>query len=106
MVSCILGILGMPPIVIAKDVSAYREFIGMYFGLMVVGDHAAGWAVLLSGWAALKTRSPSRIFCCFSVLVGIVFLIEFAAKPLMPIGLFLSIIWGAWLGVVLLRRKT
>ena len=96
----------MPSIVITKDVSAYRAFIGVYFGLMVVGDHAAGWAVLLSGWAALKTRRLSRILGYFSVLVGIVFIIELAAKPLMPVGLALSIIWGVWLGVALLRRKT
>jgi hypothetical protein len=102
----LIGILGMPSIVTAKDASAYRAFMGIYFGLMVLGDHAAGWAVLLSGWAALKTRSLSRIFGYFSVLVGIVFIIEFAAKPLMPVSLVLSIIWGVWLGAVLLRSKT
>jgi len=101
-----ISILGMPSIVTAKDASAYRAFMGIYFALMVVGDHAAGWAVLLSGWAALKTRSLSRILGYFSVLVGIVFIIELAAKPLMPVGLALSIIWGVWLGVALLRRKT
>jgi hypothetical protein len=102
----LIGILGMPSIVTAKDASAYRAFMGVYFGLMVGGDHAAGWAVLLIGWAALKTRSLSRILGYLSVLVGIVFIIEFAAKPLMPVGLFLSIIWGVWLGAVLLRSKT
>jgi hypothetical protein len=106
LVAGLIGILGMPSIVIANDASAYRAFIGIYFGLMVVGDHAAGWAVLLSGWAALKTRSLSRILGYFSVLVGIVFIIEFAAKPLMPVGLVLSIIWGVWLGAALLRSKT
>jgi hypothetical protein len=102
----LIGILGMPSIVTAKDVFAYRALMGVYFGLMVGGDHAAGWAVLLIGWAALKTRSLPRILGYLSVLVGIVFIIEFAAKPLMPVGLFLSILWGAWLGAVLLRSKS
>ncbi len=106
LVAGLIGILGMPSIITAKDASAYRAFMGIYFALMVVGDQAAGWAVLLSGWAALKTRSLSRILGYFSVLVGIVFIIELAAKPLMPVGLILSIIWGLWLGVVLLRSKT
>jgi hypothetical protein len=102
----LVSILGMPSIVTAKDPSAYRALMGVYFGLMVGGDHAAGWAVLLTGWAALKTRALPRILGYLSVLVGIVFIIEFAAKPLMPVGLLLSILWGIWLGVVLLRSKS
>ena len=102
----LIGIVGMPPIITAKDASAYRAFMAVYFGLIIAGDHAAGWAILLIGWAAVKTRSLPRILSYLSVLVGIVFILDFAAKPLMPLGLLLSIVWGVWLGAVLLRSKT
>jgi hypothetical protein len=102
----LIGIVGTPSIVTAKDASAYRAFMGVYFGLIVAGDHAAGWAILLIGWAALKTRSLPRILSYLSVLSGIVFILDFAAKPLMPVGLLLSVLWGVYLGAVLLRNKT
>ena len=104
--SGLIGIVGMRPIVIAKDPSAYRALIGVWFGLVIAGDHAVGWTLLLIGLAALKTRDLSRILSYLSVLVGIVFILDFAAKPLMPVSLFLCILWNVWLGVVLLRSKT
>ena len=102
----LVGIAGIPPIVAVKDASAYRALVGVWLGLVVAGDHAAGWAMLLIGWAALKTSTLPRVLSYLSVLGGIVFIIEFAAKPLMPVSLFLSVIWGVWLGAVLLRSKT
>ena len=104
--SGLIGIVGMRPIVSAKDASAYRALIGVYFGLVIAGDHAVGWALLLIGWAALKIRALSQILSYLSVLVGIVFILDFAAKPLMPVSLFLCILWNVWLGVVLLRSKS
>jgi hypothetical protein len=102
----LIGIVGMPSIVSAKDASAYRALMGVCFGLIVAGDHATGWALLLIGWAALKTGGLPRILSYFSVLVGIAFILDFAAKPLLPVSLFLCILWNVWLGVVLLRGKT
>jgi hypothetical protein len=104
--SGLIGIVGMRPIVSAKDASAYRALMGVYFGLVIAGDHAVGWALLLIGWAALKTRALPQILSYLSVLVGIVFILDFAAKPLMPVSLFLCILWNVWLGVVLLRSKS
>jgi hypothetical protein len=104
--SGLIGIVGMRPIVSAKDASAYRALMGVWFGLVLAGDHAVGWALLLIGWAALKIRALPRILSYLSVLVGIVFILDFAAKPLMPVSLFLCILWNVWLGVVLLRNKS
>jgi hypothetical protein len=104
--SGLTGIVGMPSIVSAKDASAYRALMGVYFGLVIAGDHAAGWALLLIGWAALKTRGLPRILSYLSVLVGIVMILEFAVQPFMFVSLFLWIVWGLWLGVVLLRSKS
>jgi hypothetical protein len=101
-----IGIVGMPSIVSAKDASAYRAVWGVYFGLSIAGDHALGWSLLLIGWAALKTRGLPRILSYFSVLCGIVGILEFALQPLMFVFLVLGIVMGVWLGVVLLRSKS
>jgi hypothetical protein len=101
----LIGIIGMPSIVSAKDASAYRAVMGVYLGLSIAADHALGWVLLLIGWAAVKTSGLPRILSYLSVLVGIVGILEFAVQPFMFVFLFLGIIWGLWLGVVLLRSK-
>jgi hypothetical protein len=101
----LINIVGMPSIVSAKDASAYRAVWGVYFGLSIAGDHALGWVLLLIGWAALKTRGLPRILSYLSVLLGIIGILEFAVQPFMFVFLFLGIVWGLWLGVVLLRSK-
>ena len=101
----LIGIASMPSIVSAKDASAFRAVNGVYLGLSFAGDHAWGWVLLLIGWAALKTRGLPRTLSYFSVLSGIVGIFEFVVMPLMFVYLLLGIIWGVWLGVVLLRSK-
>jgi hypothetical protein len=103
--SGIIGIVGMPSIISAKDAAAYRSFIGVYFGLVIAGDHAVGWSLLLIGWAALKTKSLPRILSYLSILIGIIMILEFVVLPFMMLSLFLWVIWSFWLGVVLLRGK-
>jgi hypothetical protein len=80
--------------------------MGVFLGLGIAGDSALGWVLLLIGWAALKTRGLPRILSYLSVLVGVVMILEFAVQPFMFVGLFLGIVWGLWLGVVLLRSKS
>ena len=101
----LIGIVGMPSIVSAKDASAYRAVMGVYLGLSIAADHALGWVLLLIGWAALKTRVLPRILSYLLILYGIVAIFEFAVHPFMFVGVILGIIWGVWLGVVLLRSK-
>jgi hypothetical protein len=101
----LIGIVGMPSIVSANDASAFRAVNGVYLGLSFAGDHAWGWVLLLIGWAALKTRGLPRTLSYFSVLSGIVGILDFAVAPLMFVYLLFGIIWGVWLGVVLLRSK-
>jgi len=103
--SALIDITGNPLIVSAQDVSAKRAVIAMYFGLIFAGDHAWGWVLLLIGWAALKTKSLPRILSYLSLLGGILGILEFAVQPLMFVFIFLGIVWGVWLGVVLLRSK-
>src|SRR4030042_3223221 len=101
----LIGIVSMPSIVSAKDASAFRAVKAMHFGLGTAGYFGLGWTLLLIGWAALKTRGLPRILSYLSVLAGIVGILEFAVQPLMFVALLLGIVWGLWLGGVLLQSK-
>jgi hypothetical protein len=102
----VIGIVGMPSIIPAKDISALRAANAIHLSLSTSGDCAAGWVLLLIGWAALRTRGLPRILSYFSVLKGVVMILEFVAQPLMVVGLLLGIIFYPWLGIVLLRSKS
>ena len=94
-----------PLIASAQNLSTRRAVTAMYFGLILAGDHAMGWVLLLIGWAALKTRGLPRILSYLTMLYGIVLALEFAVHPFMNVGVVVGIIWGVWLGGVLLRSK-
>jgi len=102
----LIGIVGMPSIVSAKDASAFRAVMAMFFGLITAADHALGWALLLSGWAALKTAKLPKILSYGLVIKGVVMILEFTAQPLTLVGLLLGIVFWPWLGIVLLRSKS
>lgn len=102
----LIGIVGIPSIFSAKDASAFRAVMAMLFGLGIAGDSAWGWALLLIGWAALRTRGLPRILSYFFVLRGVVMILEFAAPPLTVIGLLLGIVFWPWLAIVLLQSKS
>ena len=103
----LIVIVGISSIVSAQDASAFRVMMVMYFGLSTAGDFALGWALLLIGWAALKTKGLPRILSCFSVLIGVVLIINFVVHhPLMMVSMLLSIVFFLWLGIVLLRSKS
>jgi hypothetical protein len=95
----------MPSIITAKDVSAFRALTSMLLGLETAADAALGWALLLTGCATLRTRGLPRALGYFSLLKGIVMIIDFAAQPLMFLGILLGIVFYPWLGIVLLRRN-
>ena len=102
----LIGIVGMPSIVSAQDASAFRAMMGVYFGLSTAGDFALGWALLLIGWAALKTKGLPRMLSYFSVLNGVVMIFDFVGQPIMMVSMLLSIVFYLWLGIVLLRSKS
>jgi hypothetical protein len=99
------GVIGMalPSIAVTNDTSAYRAANKVMFALLFAGAHASGWALLLSGWAALKSRKLPRLLSGFQMLLGIAWIAEFIVEPLQVIDAIPAIIWGVWLGVVLLR---
>lgn len=93
-------------IVNANDASAYRALMGVFLGLSTAGDHAFGWALVSTGWAALRTAKLPRILSYLVVLVGALFILDFCSIALGVVGLALFIISSFWLGVVLLQSKT
>lgn len=103
--SALIEITVSPTIASAQNLSTRRAVTAICLGLMFAGDHALGWVLLLIGWAALKTRVLPRILSYLLMLYGIVAILEFAVHPFMFVGVILGIIWGVWLGVVLLRSK-
>jgi hypothetical protein len=103
--SAIIEITVSPTIASAQNLPTRRAVTAMYLGLIFAGDHAMGWVLLLIGWAALKTRGLPRILSYLLMLYGIIGILEFAVHPFMFVGVILGIIWGVWLGVVLLRSK-
>jgi len=102
----LIGIIGMPSIVSAQDASAFRAMMGVYFGMSTAGDFAMGWALLLIGWAALKTKGLPQMLSYFSVLSGVVMILDFVVHPLMLVSLMLGVVFCLWLGIVLLRSKS
>jgi hypothetical protein len=103
--AALIEITTSPTIASAQNLSTRRAVTAIYFGLIFAGDHALGWVLLLIGWAALKTKGLPRILSYLLMLYGIVAIFEFAVHPFMFVGVILGIIWGVWLGVVLLRSK-
>ena len=87
------------------DTSFYKAAMGIYWGLTDSGDHAAGWALLLMGWAALRTAKLPRILGYLIVLVGVVTILDFLSMALGMVSLALMVIMPVWLGIVLLRTK-
>jgi hypothetical protein len=102
----IIGSVSLSSIASVKDVSAYRAVIGVYLDLITAAYHALGWALLLAGWAALKTRCLPRILSYILVLAGIFSILMLAVGPFGFVVMLLGIAWGLWLGIVLLRSKS
>ena len=101
----ITATLGNASITASKDISAYRAFLVMLGGLLSAGSNAWGWALLLIGWAALRTRALPRILGSIILAQGVVQILRFAVVQLESVLALLSIISMVWLGVVLLRKR-
>ncbi len=108
----LIAITGFPPIISAKDISAYRALNNVYFGLGIAGDHASGWSLLLSGWVAIKTGKLPRLLGFLLIFVGILWILEFFSCGhylyglLVLVGLLIHVIANLWLGTVFLRNRS
>ena len=76
---------------------------GVADGLLTAAIFASGWFVFLASWAALRGGLP-KILSYLGLLFGAVSILAFAIPPFILIGVLLGIVWGIWLGIVLLRE--
>ena len=82
----------------------------VYVALRMLGNavnagalFAAGLAILLSGWAALRARKLPAALCYLMLLAGFTTALSFAMLPLGLLGVLLAPVWSVWLGVSLWR---
>lgn len=92
----------------ARDISVYRVALVIFSGLRSAASNAWGWALLLSGWAALRTCALPRILSCMILVCGVMAIIRYILPPLPnPFGLIVALLFAismVWLGVVLIRK--
>lgn len=102
-----IGIFAWPSIVHNGDLSASSIANAMNQSLIFAGDSAAGWVILLIGWAGLKTGRLPKALSYLAVVKAIFMILEIAVAPFTTsiIGLLLGIPFYPWLGIVLLRTK-
>jgi multisubunit Na+/H+ antiporter MnhE subunit len=106
------GTPGMLSIASNKDVSAYRAFTLVQNGLSAAAVNAWGWALLLMGWAAIRTRALPRILSYIILVCGIVAIIGFAVPAVTGVVgsvigyvvVLLNVIGALWLGAVLVKK--
>lgn len=95
-------------------ISAYQHDpatgAAVYLALRLTGNamnasalFAAGWAIVLAGWAGLCTNQLPKALSVVMLLAGVSMIVSFALLPIGLIGVLLAPIWSAWLGLVLLR---
>jgi hypothetical protein len=77
-------------------------------GLLNSAPFAGSWNILLWGWAAVQTRKLPVVLGYIVVSAGVIRLLTFLLPSrigsiLNVVQLLLSVIWGLWLGAVLLQ---
>ncbi len=105
-----LGWVGEPTLVttyhtdVAAGTAAYLAVRAVSNALNTGAIFAAGWAILLSGWAARKTRGLPSGLAYLLMLAGALSVLALLVPPLSLIAPLLYIVWSIWLGIVLLRK--
>jgi hypothetical protein len=87
----------------AQAITAYVAFNAVTSGLRVAGRFAFGFFLILVGCAALQARDLSRPLAYLAILAGV---LNFAPGVLGLAANLLTIVWAAWLGVLLLRSRS
>lgn len=75
-------------------------------GMLSTSAYAAGWAMVLWGIAALKTKRLPIVLSWIQIVTGILFALTVWIGPITgPFSFIGMLIWSIWLGVFLLRVK-
>lgn len=64
---------------------------------------AAGWALVLAGWAALRSHALPAALGSLMIGAGAAMSMSFVLLPLGLLGVLLAPIWSIWLGAALLQ---
>jgi len=95
-----------PIIAAANDVSAFRASLAILDGIFTGGIFAWGWTVLLWGWTGLSTKQLPAMLCYMLLLTGILGILSFAITIFGILVVVLNVVWGLWLGSILLRQPS
>ena len=110
LVYAMLGYVGEPMLI-----GVYQQDASLgasaYLGMRVVSNalnssaiFAAGWAILLAGWAAIRTVDFPRALASLLLLAGGLSVSAFLIPIFSLLAPLLYIVWSIWLGVFLLRE--
>ncbi len=102
--SGITSFTGFPPIVAAKDATAFRTLGAATQGLILAAIFAFGCVALLWGWAGLTTKGLPTLLNYVLLLAGVVSVLSFLIPIFGLLGVVISVIWAFWLGYVLLTQ--
>ncbi len=94
---------GIPPIAAANDAPAFRALTALVYWLDNAAVFAAGWWLLLLGWAGLSTQRLPMLLSWLLLGSGVIAILAFLIPILGLLVVLLNVIWSIWLGVVLLR---
>mgnify|MGYP001084218672 CR=1 FL=1 len=112
-IGVMLGVRGLAAMEKAADVSMYKPFLVMLSGLGTASDNISGWASLLIGIAAIRTRALPRFVAYVFLVLGILGVIAFTLPSMSGtapgvIAIIIGLLYAiatVWLGIVLLRDR-
>ena len=102
--SGITSFTGFPPIVAAKDATAFRTLDAATNGLILAAIFAFGCVGLLWGWAGLSTKGLPTVLNYVLLLAGVVAVLAFVIPIFGLVGVVINVVWAFWLGYVLLTQ--
>ena len=95
---------GLPAIVAANDLAAFRVLDVVYQGLLTSAIFATGWTLILWGLAGLSTKGLPTGLNYIMLVGGVVAVLAFAIPIFGLLGVVINVVWAFWLGFALLRQ--
>jgi hypothetical protein len=101
--SGVVAFTGLPPAVAAKDAATYGILNALREALLFGAFFASGWLFLLIGWSGVSTKGLPTILSWLVLVSGVAGILGFLIPDLVLFVVVFNVIWGFWLGAVLLR---
>jgi hypothetical protein len=90
----------------AEIEAAYRAVAVVLDGVVFGAIFALGWWLLLLSWTVLRTGTLPQGLGYLGLVMGVASVATIVIEPLQIITLVGGVIWGLWVGMVLLREPT